>query len=106
MYNQPVMTDVKTASAVIENEPTLIYWIFIEVNAVGTLSMLKIYDGTTTGGKEVARLIVADSRVNSFFPPICCDMGVYVEKDAKVISYTIGYLPVKVAKGQEFPLHK
>lgn len=106
MYNQPIMTEVKTASAVIENEPTLIYWIFIEVNALGTLSGIKIYDGTTAGGKEVARLVVGYNRVNSFFPPIRCDMGVYVEKGDKVVSYTIGYLPVKVAKGQEFPLHK
>lgn len=102
MYNQPVMTDVKEASALIENEPTLIYWIFVEAATLGTKGTVKIRDGTSTNGKEMARIVAGYNLVSPFYPPIRCAMGVYVEKDAAVTSYTIGYLPERVAKGQQF----
>jgi len=83
-----------------------VYWIFIEAAALGTKGTVKIYDGVTTQGKEVARLVTGYNRMNSFFPPIRCSVGLYIEINVAqaVTSYTVGFLSEKTALKQKFPI--
>lgn len=91
MYNKPVETYVGTADKAVTDKPTLVYWIAIEINTPGTMSLLRIRDGFSTSAPVVARLYFAYGRVHSFYPPIRCAHGLYVDIEATVISYTIGY---------------
>jgi len=92
MYDEPVVTYYGTADKAIEDEPTLVYWVFVEPLQLGTISTLYIRDGHSTSDPIVAKIAVGDSRVSPFYPPIRCAHGLYIDIDAWVTSYTVGYL--------------
>lgn len=99
MYNKPVQTEVATADKAITDEPTFLYWIFVEPATIGTKGTVAIRDGHSTSDKEVARIVSGNGRMVHFNPPIRCDAGLYIDKDAAVTSYTVGYLFERIAKG-------
>ena len=99
MYNKPVQTDVATADKAFTDEPTLVYWVFIEPLQIGTKGTLKVRDGHSTSDKEVARIVLGNGRMVHFNPPIRCAGGLYVDIDAWVTSYTVGYLFERLVKG-------
>lgn len=101
MSERYVVSRVATADELFESEPTLIYWVVIEVLQGGSKSTLKIRDGFSTSGKEVARFVTEYSRGFNLFPPIRCASGLYVDIDAWVSSYTVGFLPEEVALQEE-----
>lgn len=102
MYNKPCVTHVDTASRLVHDQEAILYWIFIEVAALGTLGTVKIYDGWDTAGVEKCRLVVGYSRMHHFYPPFICNDALYIEKDQAVTSYSLGFLPAKVV----FPIPK
>ncbi|GAG61325.1 unnamed protein product [marine sediment metagenome] len=106
MYNQPVETYVGTVSTLVDDGAQLVYWIFVQPTSPGTAATVKIYDGISTQGKEVCRIAVGYGRMNSFFPPIRCSVGLYIEVNvgAATASYTVGFLSEKTALKQEFPI--
>ena len=78
MYNQPVETFIGEAELLVDDGPQLVYWLFMEPATIATKGTLKIYDGVSTQGKEVARIVTGYGRMHSFFPPIRCSVGLYI----------------------------
>ena len=91
MYNKPVQTEVATADKAITNEPTFLYWVFIEPKTSGAFGTVKVRDGFSTSDKEVARFVTEHGRMFPCYPPVRCAGGLYVDMDAEVRSYTVGY---------------
>jgi len=106
MYNQPVETYVGTESILVDDGAQLVYWIFVEPTTVATKGTVKIYDGISTQGKEVCRIVTGGARMFPFFPPIRCSVGLYIEINTvnAVTSYTVGFLSEKTALKQQFPI--
>ena len=91
MEPEIVETYVGTADKAVTDKPTRVYWLFLEVLQLGTPATLKIKDGFSTEGEEKVRIAAGYSRVHCFCPPIRCAHGLYIDVDAWVKSYSVGY---------------
>ena len=101
MYDKPVQTGVAEASKAITDEPTLVYWIFVQITTLDTLGTLKIRDGFSTSDKEIARITTLHGGMFPFYPPLRCAAGLYVEATSGVTSFTVGYLFERLVSGKE-----
>ena len=96
MFKKPVQTHVDTASRLISEQETILYWIFIEPETKATLGTMNIYDGWDAAGTEKCRLVTGEGRLYHFYPPFICNDGLYIVIDAAIASYSLGFLPAKV----------
>lgn len=92
MYDEPVMTQCLTEDKVIEDEPTLVYWLIVNGSSMAHRGILSLYDGLSTQGEMIARVETYGACVPVFYPPIRCKHGVYIAINDRVSYYTIGYL--------------
>jgi len=90
-----INTYVGTDDRLVQKEPSYIYWLVLSPKTIGTAAEIRIYDGFSTGGKEVFRIKLAYSRNVNFQPPINCEQGIYVECVDAFDSYTIAYAAKK-----------
>ena len=102
MYSKPCQTHVDTASRLIHDQETILYWIFVEAASLNTKGTLTIYDGWDANGVEKFRHVAGYNRLTTFYPPFICNDALYIETDQTVTSYSLGFLPAKVV----FPLPK
>ena len=82
-------------TTLIQKNAVKVHWITIFPQAVATVGVIKIYDGFDTGGKLKWQLETGVVKHCLFSPPIPCDQGLFIDSDANIGGYTIGYRPVK-----------
>lgn len=91
MAEKTVVSIVESASKLISKDPSYIYWMTANPATLGTAGTIRIYDGFDTGGRKVFEMITGYDRFNNFSPAIECHEGIYVEVDAGIDTYVIGY---------------
>jgi len=99
MEEKLINTHVETNSKLLNKGPSWIYWMTANPATLGTAGTLGIYDGFDNGGKKVFEVKTGYDRFNTFLPPISCNQGIYVEVDAAIDSYVVGYSSKK--RGEE-----
>lgn len=106
MYSKPCMTHVDTESRLIHDQETILYWIFVEPATKATLGTLSIYDGWSAAGVEKCRLVTGEGRLYTFNPPFICNDALYIAKAVTVASYSLGFLPAKVAFAEDYKVKR
>lgn len=97
MSKKCVVTKVATADQLFESEPTRVYWLTVIPQTAGTDGLITIRDGTDANGTPQWQAWVRETKHFHFAPPIRCVMGLFIDVDANIDSYTIGYLTEDVA---------
>jgi hypothetical protein len=100
LYGKPVRTRHDTADRLIDSDPTYVYWIHLTPTTSGTLGNAIIRNGRGADGSIAWEVSTEHGRAFSFYPPIRCDQGVYVDIDSNISDYTIGYLPASVLESK------
>lgn len=99
MQEEVVETYYGAAAKEVSPEPARVYWLHVEAKTAGTIGKVDIFDGNGTGDWRVARITEAYGNTHPFNPPIKCKRALYVDMDANVISYTVGYIREVNLKG-------
>jgi len=94
-----VETEQAALTTIINKDPSEVWWITVSPTTMGTVGVVKIYDGFDAGGKLRWIIEAGYSRLYPFIPPIPCDQGITVYSDTNVASYTIGYRPFDWPRG-------
>lgn len=102
MYEKPCLTHVDTASRLIHDQETILFWIFIEPATKATLGTMNIYDGWDAAGVEKCRLVTGEGRLFTFNPPFICNDALYIVIDQAIASYSLGFLPAKVVLAEDY----
>lgn len=79
---------------VIQRGKAKVYWITVFPETVATVGVIKIYDGLDAGGRLKWGVETGVVGHFVFSPAIPCEQGLYIDSDANVGGYTIGYRPV------------
>jgi len=98
MITDYVVSRVAVASELFESEPTLVYWLTLTPAVVDTIGLCSIRDGTDVTGKVKWQAETGENMHYVFSPAIRCYNGLFIEVDAHIDIYTVGYLPEEVAK--------
>lgn len=101
MYNKPVVSRVATADTLFEEQPTLLYWLSVSPTTLATAGVLKVRDGTDITGTEKLRITTGQFHHLLFNPPIRCAMALFVDIDAAIADYTVGYLTEEALEGSQ-----
>ena len=88
-------TYVGTADKAVTDVPTLVYWAWLEPATLATEGTLAIRDGFSASDEERARIVDAYGYPRLFNPPLRCAHGLFMDMDAAVTSYTVGYIKEK-----------
>lgn len=87
----------------INKEATEIYWLTACPNVFLTATTICIFDGFDVGGKLVWESRPGQSRHYNFVPPIHCEQGVFVDCNADMGAFTIGFRPKKWDRPRPHP---
>lgn len=79
----------------INREATEVWWISVCPNVFLTASGIRLYDGFDNLGSRKWGARPGQSRHYNFIPPIPCEQGVFVDCNADVGCFTIGFRPKK-----------
>lgn len=88
----PVSPLVHTTARLLQTQPTLVFWIAVNPKTINTEAVLALYDGQNTSGTKRQEIATGYALQLLFQPPIRFSQGLYVDIDAQIDSYTIGYL--------------
>lgn len=99
MSERYVVSDSAAADKLFEGEPTLVYWITVTPKTVATEGLITIRDGTDATGKKKWNAQAREVKHFIFHPPIRCAMGLFIDVDANIDMYSVGYLTEEVALG-------
>ncbi|MBA7572237.1 hypothetical protein ES708_14013 [subsurface metagenome] len=102
MYERPCLTHVDTASRLIHDQEAILFWIILVPAALNAQGTINVYDGWDAAGKLKCIIKAGYARQHCFCPPIGCNDALYIEKDEHVESYSLGFLPTKVAFPEDY----
>lgn len=85
-------TYVGTGDKAVTDEPTLVYWAWLEPATIATKGTLAIRDGFSASDEEKVRIVDAYGYPRLFNPPVRCAHGLFMDMETTCTSYTVGYI--------------